>query len=124
MRSSFPEAEQFRVRVKPWATQTGDHFGAFYVPGPCGRNLQIIVSEGTAEIAWEHVSVSLPTRNPNWDEMCFVKRLFWEDEECVMQLHPPASVYVNDHPFCLHLWRPRRQLIPLPPPETITARKP
>jgi hypothetical protein len=47
--------------------------------------------------------------------MSFVKSLFWSDEECVMQLHPPASAYVNNHPHCLHLWRPTRQQIPMPP---------
>ena len=56
---------------------------------------------------WEHVSVSLNRpRVPNWDEMCFVKEVFWEPEDCVVQYHPPASQYVNCHPHVLHLWRP------------------
>jgi len=41
--------------------------------------------------------------------------LFWHDEECVMQLHPPKTSYVNNHPFCLHLWRPLVDKIPMPP---------
>jgi hypothetical protein len=63
---------------------------------------------------WEHVSVSGNRRVPNWQEMCFVKDLFWAEEECVMQLHPPKSEYVNCHPFCLHLWRSLEQPIPTP----------
>ncbi|WP_433995797.1 DUF7694 domain-containing protein [Bradyrhizobium diazoefficiens] len=47
--------------------------------------------------------------------MCFVKDLFWDEEECVMQLHPPYSQYVNNSRYCLHLWKPIRENIPRPP---------
>ncbi|OSJ18558.1 hypothetical protein BST63_05275 [Bradyrhizobium canariense] len=47
--------------------------------------------------------------------MCLAKDLFWHQEECVMQLHPPQSQYVNNSRYCLHLWRPTRQVIPMPP---------
>jgi hypothetical protein len=39
--------------------------------------------------------------------MAFVKRLFFRDDETAMQLHVPASDHVNQHPYCLHLWRPQ-----------------
>jgi hypothetical protein len=39
--------------------------------------------------------------------MCHVKELFFDADECVMQLHPPKSEYVNCHQYCLHLWRPQ-----------------
>jgi hypothetical protein len=64
---------------------------------------------------WDHVSVSLPRRCPNWPEMEFVKRLFFRDDEAAMQLHPPLSDYVSCHPYCLHIWRPTEAAIPLPP---------
>lgn len=67
-----------------------------------GRELKVIA---TPMKGFEHVSVSLPNRNPNWDEMCFVKDLFWDDEEIVFQLHPRKSQYVNLHQHCLHLWK-------------------
>jgi len=54
---------------------------------------------------WEHVSVALPRRCPTWDEMCMVKDIFWGEEECVIQFHPPKSQYVDLHPYCLHLWK-------------------
>jgi hypothetical protein len=66
--------------------------------------LRCIVSDGGG---WDHVSVSLHTRCPTWDEMAFVKSLFFDDEEVVMQLHPAKSQYVNHFQFCLHLWRPQ-----------------
>lgn len=54
-------------------------------------------------------------RTPVWDEMHWVKTLVWQDDECVMQLHPPQSRYVNCHPYCLHLWKPTEGEIPQPP---------
>ena len=56
------------------------------------------------------ISVSLVDRCPTWQEMCGVKRRFFEPEDCVVQYHPPESTYVNDHPYCLHLWRRRLRL--------------
>lgn len=70
---------------------------------------------------WEHVSVSIakardvPTRCPTWTEMCWVKDQFWHKEECVIQYHPAESEYVNNHTFCLHLWKPTNYIIPVPP---------
>ena len=114
----FAEAlEDFRILSGEWGSSRGDDFGSFRIPGPCGRDLLVIASPGDAnsEVPWEHVSVSLPNRCPNWPEMDFIKRLFWDDEEAVMQLHPPRSKWINNHPYCLHLWRPIKDEIPLPP---------
>lgn len=86
--------------------------GMFIIP--CGKDmLRCMCSDGEG---WEHVSVSLRHRCPTWDEMCFVKGMFFNDEEVVMQLHPKRSEYVNYHPFCLHLWRPTVGQIITPPP--------
>lgn len=81
--------------------------GAFII----GR-LRVIASDGEG---WEHVSVSLSDRCPTWTEMCKIKSVFWDPEDAVMQLHPPVSTYVNNHPNTLHLWRPVDRAIPLPP---------
>jgi len=64
---------------------------------------------------WDHVSVSTQERIPRWNEMQQIKELFFEDSECVMQLHPPKDDYININPYCLHLWRPWDQKIPMPP---------
>ena len=77
-----------------------------------GVTLWVIASWG---MGWEHVSVSLPDRCPTWGEMCAVKDIFWQRQECVMQLHPSEDEYVNCHPFCLHLWKPIDERIPRPP---------
>ena len=116
-----PKLESFRMRSGPYASDAGSDYGAFLIVGPCGRDLRVIASPGDADenIPWEHVSVSLPNRPPNWEEMCFIKSLFWDEEETVMQLHPPRSRWINNHPNCLHMWRPTSQEIPLPPDITV-----
>ena len=105
--------EQYRESGGMFGTPTGAPVGRFFVPFE-SNTLQMIAYDGK-EDGWEHVSVSLKNRCPNWKEMCAVKAWFWEDEDCVMQLHPPKSEWINNHPHCLHLWRPRVEIIPQPP---------
>ena len=114
MRSSFfPLVEKARILTGLYASSPGDLFGAFLLKH---RNLitlkAIVIADG---MGWDHVSVSHERRCPSWDEMCWVKHLFFEPNECVVQYHPPASDYVNVHPNCLHLWRPADGVLPMPP---------
>lgn len=103
------------VRGDYASTKASGPYGAFIIFGPCGQDLKIISSGACNESeGWEHVSISVRQRPPNWQEMCFVKDLYWEPEECVLQFHPPHSEYVNNHPFCLHLWK-SPDVIKLPP---------
>jgi len=116
MRNALPEKiEAGRLLTGPYGSDASfGPYGCFNIQGPCGSALVIMATAGF-DTGWEHVSVSTPRRPPNWQEMCFVKDLFWADDECVMQLHPPKSEYVNNHPHCLHLWKPTRATIPRPP---------
>lgn len=97
-----------------WGGYAGDGIcGAFEIPSPVDwAPMHIIAS---SDLGWEHVSVSRKRRCPNWIEMSHVKSLFFQDGETVMQLHVAAADHINDHPYCLHLWRPLDQEIPLPP---------
>lgn len=54
-----------------------------------------------------------------WGEMVYVKELFWDDTELVVQFHPPKSVYVNANEHVLHLWKNTRVEIPLPPQKCV-----
>jgi len=73
----------------------------------------VIASDGGG---WEHVSISHRAKCPSWEVMCRVKEIFFGDEECVMQLHPPKADWVNNHKYCLHLWKPiNGEVIPRPP---------
>ena len=119
----FDRVEEWRIRRGEMASETGESFGAFRIPGPKGAMMFIIASSGDPSIGveWEHASVHVENRCPNWPEMDFIKNLFWDDEECVMQLHPPRSRWINLHPYTLHLWRPWKSAgeIPLPPQKAV-----
>ena len=91
--------------------------GAFAFPSPSdGQPLRVIASSGEG---WDHVSVSREKRCPNWPEMEFVKRKFFEDNETAMQLHVAIADHINMHPYTLHLWRPHNAEIPMPPKDAV-----
>lgn len=79
--------------------------GNFLVPSP-GGSLVLKVQVGDGQ-GWDHVSVSLEHRPPLYEEMEAVRRLFFKDEECAMQLGVPRADHVNVHPNVLHWWRPQ-----------------
>lgn len=112
---SFHAPEKFRIkegtRLASSREANGNN-GAFMLKLKHSQNVFAIASDG---LGWEHVSVSRRDRCPTWDEMCQVKALFWDDVDCVIQIHPPASEYVNNHPNCLHLWRRIGEAMPMPP---------
>jgi len=74
---------------------------------------------------WEHVSVSPNNLRviPTWDDMCFIKDIFFRDDEAVIQIHPPKDVYVDNMPNCLHLWRCTYKEMVLPPSCLVGIRK-
>ena len=116
---------KYRVRQGPLGSNDNlGNTGALIVPGPLGFKLQTISSGTDEKNRWEHVSVSTYRKNriPVWEEMCFVKDIFWDKEETVIQYHPPESEYINNHAFVLHLWRPLDFRIPLPPSGTVGIR--
>lgn len=109
--------------------------------GPCGSTrfepdhgaFQIQLTERStaflvfsSELGWEHLSAHVKVKSlrkggktkmriPTWSEMNRFKDLFWEDDEAVIQIHPVKSDYINNHDFCLHLWRSTEEKQPLPP---------
>ncbi len=106
--------EEIRQIPKLIIEQIGEDGGRgfIYLNGTKGRPAVVVFSWGGG---WEHVSVSFSTRCPTWEEMCKVKDMFWNEDECVVEYHPPKSEYVNNHPYCLHLWRKYGQNFETPP---------
>jgi hypothetical protein len=102
---SFPK-ELFSSKEDGWN-------GSFIVPID-GDMWHIRISDGGG---WRHLSISNMQRKvmPTWQIMCRAKELFWGDDELVVQYHPPKSDYINDHPFCLHLWQCLDEPMPAPP---------
>lgn len=123
MRRPFPDrVERARETTGECATAYGEDYGRFRLVSNEGTRLLVIASPGSDEVPWEHVSASARAlsfvksiRCPTWEEMAWLKSLFWTDEEAVVEYHPPRSEYVNHHPHTLHLWRPLRAVLPLPP---------
>ena len=126
---SFHVPEKLRLRDGNMGTDSSyGNNGMFIFPKSLKRpySLRAIASDGTDWIengfpapAWEHVSISTVVRCPTWEEMCFIKGIFWDGEDVVLQFHPRESEYINNHPFCLHLWRPIGVEIPTPPSLTV-----
>lgn len=126
--------ERYRLTTGALKTSKSDgRNGYFVIQTPFGSTLKVIVSDGTnweecglPLPAWEHVSVSVYTfkghtvdRCPTWEEMDWIKDLFWRPDELVMQFHVPVKDNINYHEYCLHLWKPVGVDIPLPPTETV-----
>lgn len=101
---SFHVPNQHRVTTGHMATTNADgNNGQFWISSlKLKRALFVQASDGAG---WEHVSVSVYNRTPTWAEMQYVKDLFWDSDDVVVQFHPPRSEYVNCHPYCLHMWR-------------------
>jgi len=140
---AFKKLSQYRVTEGPLRSNHGfGNNGAFRLPvslGP-GDKVTLLAADHSKPFFiiwaiisdmdnWDHVSAhvqQLPScgvarthmteerRTPTWAEMCFVKDLFFDPEETVMQLHPKASKYINCHPHVLHLWRCHNRSIPMP----------
>lgn len=119
---SFQVPEGARVTTGDLATdRSAGNNGAFVFASPIPRRrLWVIASDGAG---WEHVSVSVlgqPKKTPTWLEMCAAKDAFWDEEDTVIQIHPPRSCYVNFHPGCLHMWRSSGEAFgPVPPPALV-----
>src|SRR5690349_6482303 len=69
--------------VKSWImmnVQLGDEqTGMFILPNPRTGKGMFLLCKASGGEGWEHVSISIPSedRCPTWEEMCFVKDLFW-----------------------------------------------
>lgn len=110
----FNVPNKYRVRNHP-VLGSDDSYGnnGFFIIPSGILEIRCQASDG---LSWEHVSVSLNKRKcPTWEMMCLVKEMFWDDTDTVVQFHPPKSEYVNQHRFCLHLWRNITEEVKLPP---------
>lgn len=122
MLADLSHLDTFRIQQAPYFSKPGNPWGAFLIPSNVfpGQDLRCLSSNGmSGRMAWDHVSVSLAHRCPLWEEMDYIKRLFFRVEEWAFQLHAPPAEHYSLHPYTLHLWRPHRQVIPVPPKEML-----
>jgi hypothetical protein len=119
MRLANPEKiNSARCLTGEYASAPLDGFNGAFKFKINGLTVCVMASDGEG---WEHVSVSIVGSRlpPSWSVMCQVKEYFWGRDVWVMQFHPPEAAYVNEHPGCLHLWRPVNQTMPVPPVEMV-----
>jgi hypothetical protein len=117
----YRATKQSRPHLNPMFLTTKEHGpnGVFIIDEAI-RTFYRIASNGAG---WEHISVhgvhvlTGDEFTPTWEDMCKIKAIFWEEEDCVVQYHPRKSQYVNCHPHTLHLWRPTG--VQIPEPESI-----
>ncbi len=113
----FKVPNLYRFRQPGHPLNSDDCFGnngCFILPSLDQNDgvLRCIASDGEG---WEHVSASFPDHTPSWEDMCFVKAMFWGEDDCVVQFHPPKEEYINNMQHCLHLWRKIGSEFELPP---------
>jgi len=105
---------------------TDEIWGGYWIKHPTIKDYYFYAHVGDGA-GWDHVSISMfikkgkyyqkpVKRCPTWDEMCFIKKTFWNENETVVQYHPAASDYVNVHNYVLHLWKPQDEKLPVPLP--------
>ena len=117
MRKRVPlTLQENRIREGQYASDESYGMAGGFPPDRAeGGDVAGDVVGGCGRFGMEHVSVTCQNRPPNWAEMCFVKDIFWSENECAVQYHPPRSEYVNCHPYCLHIWKHSTMAFPMPP---------
>ncbi|WP_100065129.1 DUF7694 domain-containing protein [Miniphocaeibacter massiliensis] len=100
------------IKEKLKVKQEGKDGLCGHIKVPKGGTCFIVFSFGGG---WEHCSVSKKSKTPTWDEMNYIKDIFFKEDETVVQYHPKKSNYVNLHEHCLHMWRPLEDELPEPP---------
>lgn len=123
----FQVPEKYRIVTGELKSSEKDgNKGAFLVPFERRKIkydifLQVIASD---IIGFEHVSV-IPVfksgkhigRKPTWEEMSFIKNLFWNDKgipDIVIQFYIPEVLEVKTHPLSLHLYKKIGSIYELP----------
>ncbi len=76
------------------------------------NKLNIMASDGGG---WDHVSVSAKGKTPSYYEMKKVRRLFWGDDDVVVEYHMGEKDHINIHSNVLHLWCWQGGKFPTPP---------
>lgn len=109
--------EQHRVTSGEYGTKHRSSVNGFYQ----AMILRIIASDGlnkdgTVEQPWDHVSVSTERRCPKWEEMEWIRDQFFKPSDLVLQFSVPRNAEkIDQHPYCLHMWRHHDQVVLTPP---------
>lgn len=89
-----------RISTPPTLHPEVEDMGTFVF----GPGLAAIVTKD--EGRW-HISVSHPSRYPNWEEIKAARYRLVPDEVCMVQALGPPKSWLNVHENCFHLWEVR-----------------
>ena len=106
-------ANRWRVRTGKLASDDSYGFnGCFLVPLE-GELWHVILGDG---MGFRHLSVTNAQKKilPSWTVLTRLRDAFFDDSSWVVQYLPPKDQYVDDHPFCLHLWESIDEPMPHP----------
>lgn len=111
------EYRQLTFREMSIIPQDKKENGDFLIPYKTGN----LLVQASLMFDWEQVSVialdkeSNAERIPSPEEMAEVVRLFFRENEPVIEIHPKSCDYVNINPSTLHVWRHAKIDLPIPP---------
>jgi hypothetical protein len=119
-----PEEFRFFKKNHPLSTtKLAGNNGTFVIPHYRIPGYTMIV-QATDVNDWEHIYVQVvgrrhknkATRYPTYEEMKWIKELFWGKDDLVLQYFAKDWDYTNASidPYVLHLWRPKTLPIPKP----------
>lgn len=95
------EINKYRIRQGELATPDSYGMaGSFIIPLGHTRRAVVITCNGDTGSGWEHVSIHVIRKRgrkniqetPTWKDMCFIKNLFWSDDEVVIQKIDPKCM--------------------------------
>lgn len=72
------------------AEAPNDGMGGYYYDSISNKRLNFIFSY---QMGWEHLSVSMPSRTPTWEQMCKMKDIFWGKDEEIKNLQGSLQTY-------------------------------
>jgi hypothetical protein len=106
-------ANRWRIKDGKFGSTEVDGFNGHFLVPLEGELWHIIISD---QMGWKHLSVTNAQKKmlPNWTIMSRLKDLFWGDDEWACQYFPAKEDYINDHPFCLHIWSSLDEPMPHP----------
>ena len=106
-------ANRWRIKTGSYGSTEVDGFnGAFLVPLE-GELWHVIIADG---MGFKHLSITNAQKRmlPNWTVLSRVKDAYCGDDEWAVLYFPAKDDYINDHPFCHHLWTPLNEPLPKP----------
>lgn len=98
-------AEFYRnVPVSRWSLHEARSDGFMFVHRQAPISVIMSVAIEDDDKPWLHISMAHRKRMPTVDEFRQMKDDFIGPNRYAYQIFPPEDRYVNQHPYCLHLW--------------------